>query len=291
MILGIFNEAHRNIKFTSENEMDNQIPFLDVLLKRREDGTLQRSVYQKPTASGQYLHFESASPIEHKRGLVKTLFNRARRICTPDTLSEIEDRITKDLSKNSYPASFIAYHKRPKANANYDVPRKSVYITLPFKGDKVNTIIRTRLNAMIQRTYPAAQLRLLNKSPKIGSSNTKVKKSFFAESKCIYQFECTCGSRYIGRTERRLDCRAREHIPAWLVNNGSGTAHTAVTKHVMSCDHIDRNNIDRRKVFSIVNRQHSLTLLKLAEACLIRRLQPDLCVQKQYVIPLGLPWG
>ena len=91
-------QIHPNIKFTCETERDNQIPFLDVLLKRREDGSIQRSVYQKPTNSGQYLHFESAVPIEHKRALVKTLFNRARRICTADTLEANEERIRKILS-------------------------------------------------------------------------------------------------------------------------------------------------------------------------------------------------
>ena len=281
------------MEFTSECEADNQIPFLDVLLKRRQDGTLQRSVYHKPTSSGQYLHFESSSPIEHKRALVKTLFHRARRICTSDTIDQTEENIKKDLASNSYPAEFIAYHSRvrPKAPATYDVARKPVYITLPFKGDTINMMIRKRLNATIQRTYPAARLRLLNRSRKIGPLNTKIKKSIFAESKCIYRFECTCGCKYIGRTDRKLENRVKEHVPPWLLKNRPGKPKTAICKHLMSTHHHE-NVIDFcSQTFSIACRQRTFKFLKLAEACLIRRYQPDLCAQKEYVETLGLPWG
>ena len=224
-IMDFFNKAHPNIKFTSECGADNQIPFLDVLLKRRQDGTLQRSVYHKPTSSGQYLHFESSSPIEHKRALVKTLFHRARRICTSDTIDQTEENIKKDLASNSYPAEFIAYHSRvrPKAPATYDVARKPVYITLPFKGDTINMMIRKRLNATIQRTYPAARLRLLNRSRKIGPLNTKIKKSIFAESKCIYRLNAlldasTSGVRIVSL---KIELKNMSHLGCWKIDRVS----------------------------------------------------------------------
>ena len=246
-------------------------------------------MYQKPTSNGQYLHFESAAPIENKRALIKTLFYRARRICTSDTLHSNEERINQELAKNSYPMSFVAYHSRMKPDkpASYDVPKKTVYINLPFKGDDVNMTIRTRLNTTIQRTYPAAQLKLINSPNRIGPSNTKAKPSIFATSKCIYQFECICGCKYIGRTEWRLDQRIKEHIPDWLINNKSDTPRSAITKHLLSTNH----KVGRYDRFTVINRQRYSKLLRFAEASSIRRFKPVLCIQKQFVTPLSLPWG
>jgi hypothetical protein len=79
------NASQSNIKLTYEGEKNRQLPFLDILLTRKESGTLSRSIYRKTTWTGQYVHFQSYCPMYHKKGLVKTLFNRARRICTPDT--------------------------------------------------------------------------------------------------------------------------------------------------------------------------------------------------------------
>ena len=109
----------------------------------------------------------------------------------------------------------------------------------------------------------------------------------FAKSKCIYLFECTCGSRYIGRSNRHLGCHAREHIPAWLINKKPGKPQSAITRHLLKSGH----NVNQKESFKILNRQKSPWLLKLAEASNIRRLKPNLCVQKEFVTPLRLPWG
>ena len=153
----------------------------------------------------------SASPIEQKRLLVKTLFDRARRICTEDTLHDAETRLTERLLRNSYPQSFITFHSRKNTMTppTQSVQKKPVYITLPFKGDRINAVIRKRLKATINRTYPTAELRMLNKPSKIGPSNTKARLSIFAKSNCIYLFECTCGCKYIGRSNRQFGCRAK----------------------------------------------------------------------------------
>ena len=49
-------------KFIVEQEVDGPLPFLDTLLRRREDGSLDVSVYRKPTHTNWYLHFESHHP-------------------------------------------------------------------------------------------------------------------------------------------------------------------------------------------------------------------------------------
>ena len=82
----ILNQLHPNIKLTMEHETESRIAFLDIELFRNDDGIVTRSVHRKHTWTGQYLHFSSFIPVKYKKRLVKTLFDRARRICSPDTL-------------------------------------------------------------------------------------------------------------------------------------------------------------------------------------------------------------
>jgi hypothetical protein len=57
--LEYLNNCHKNTKFTIELEKDGRIPFLDVLLMRKPDGTIGHTVYRKPTHTDRYLdaHF------------------------------------------------------------------------------------------------------------------------------------------------------------------------------------------------------------------------------------------
>jgi len=41
------NDIHGNIKFTKEIEQNRTLPFLDVLVKKKMDGTLDHTVHRK----------------------------------------------------------------------------------------------------------------------------------------------------------------------------------------------------------------------------------------------------
>ncbi len=72
----------RPIKFTMESDEDSKLPFLDCLLKREResDGMLTSTVYRKSTHTDRYLHFKSHHPNHVKRGIVRCLYQRARRV-------------------------------------------------------------------------------------------------------------------------------------------------------------------------------------------------------------------
>lgn len=67
------NSVHPWIQFTLEKEEGGQLPFLDVLVVKRNDGRLGHRVYQKPTHMGQYLHTESNHHPGQKRVVMRTL--------------------------------------------------------------------------------------------------------------------------------------------------------------------------------------------------------------------------
>ena len=249
-ILDHLNTLHRNIKFTIEHEKDDQLPFLDVNLFRRPDGSICRGIYRKKTWTGQFMHFKSFVPIAYKRAIVRTLYQRIRKICTPDMLPKEVELIRTTLIHNGYPARFIDKHSRPKPDRTVEmtVPRKPVYISLPFKGDDVALLMKRRLGAAIKRTYFAADLILLHKTARVPCTPRKEPISPLAKSNVIYQFTCTCGLQYIGRTVRRLCNRISEHIPKWLIVSGNGVTRSAITKHLHESGHV----VDPKSAFRII---------------------------------------
>ncbi|XP_054723405.1 uncharacterized protein LOC129233402 [Uloborus diversus] len=56
LFLQHLNNIHPRFQFTMEKESNNQLPFLDVLVTKKEDGTLGHQVYRKPTHTDRYLH-------------------------------------------------------------------------------------------------------------------------------------------------------------------------------------------------------------------------------------------
>jgi hypothetical protein len=53
------NSIRPNIRFTTETEEDNSLPFLNMLVKRKQNGTLGHTIYRKPMNT--YLHLHASS--------------------------------------------------------------------------------------------------------------------------------------------------------------------------------------------------------------------------------------
>ncbi|WP_204107578.1 hypothetical protein [Streptococcus dysgalactiae] len=219
------NNVHGNIRFSLEEEQNESLPFLDIRITRRPDGTIKRSVYRKSTWTAQYLHFNSFVPISYKRGLVRTLFNRARRICSEETLQEEFKTLQSALTENGYPDRFIRRFSNltDRKPPNYDVPKKKVFMSLPFKGDDVSALVNSRLKTAVKRAYNTASTVIFYRTQRIPTPPVKQPAPLSAKSHVIYQFECGCGASYIGRTERQLQCRIKEHVPRWVKHKLTGS--------------------------------------------------------------------
>ena len=298
-LLCAFNSAHRNLHMTTEYESSDALPFLDLMLTRKPDGSISRTIYRKATWTGLYTNYNSFTPIKHKRALVRTLFYRARELCSPDQIDSELQFLHSTLRSNGYPESFIRTHSRalPKAEPMIGVPKKTVYLKLPFKGDEVSRLITKRLKSSVERTYNTVDLRFLTTTTKLPIHSVKSRIPVPATSHCIYQFNCNCGASYIGRTDRYLSDRIREHIPRWVeryltrsidnVQSADRLPASSIGRHLIESGH----QINPASAFSVVYRNQNARDLKLLEAVAISRLKPKLCVQKKIFVTLKLHWG
>ena len=81
------------------------MPFLDILVTPKQDGSLSTTVYRKPTHTDLYLQWDSNHTISSKYSVVGTLHHRAKTICSsPQLLQQEEENLHKALTECKYPA-------------------------------------------------------------------------------------------------------------------------------------------------------------------------------------------
>ena len=127
--LSHLNSLRPTITFTAEEEVDGKLLFLDTLLHRKNDGSLDISVYRKPTHTDQYLNFSSHHPRHVKEGIVSCLFHRVRNIAQRENIQVEEDHLRGVLEGNGYPQAFVKMASRPHtAREPAEEPRATAFI-------------------------------------------------------------------------------------------------------------------------------------------------------------------
>ena len=63
----------------TEKKVERCLAFLDTILMITKDGTIRTRVFRKETHTDQHLNFDT-NPLEHNRGVVRTLTHRPRCI-------------------------------------------------------------------------------------------------------------------------------------------------------------------------------------------------------------------
>ena len=231
--------------------------------------------------------------MKHKRALVRTLFTRAHKICTFDMFEPELHKITQTLTENGYlNASLTESMETPVL-----VPKKHIYLEISFKGDLDTQKTTQRLVASLKRTYNTAELRVISRTQPLSLPSLKGSKPIIAQSHCIYQFSCNCGACYIGINDRRFRSRIKGHVPKWVENtvklSNVGTLRarkppaSSIAKRLLETGH----QVDKHSSFRILLCHSNPRFLRFAEAVVIKRSNPLLCVQKQISVHLRLPWA
>ena len=292
-IIRTLNNFHRNIRFTHEVEQDGKIPFLDVLLKKEENGTVQTTVYRKPTNNNVYIHWDSYAPQQWKVGTLFGIIRRAYVICSKEEdLSKELAFITKVFTEtNGYPRNLVtnvlrkvkdsqneAEELTPNAeeNPNDDSTKtKVLMIKVPYAGEEGETIIKSLKNTLTRNLPSNQEVRIVQTGTKLSKHfNIKDKVDGRHLSNFIYHRDCRnkkCKKGdYVGETSRRRVIRTSEHAgkdkKSWIFKHSSSTKHPKAKDEDFKI--LATNYENRRK-------------RRLAEAMYIRDLKPALNVQKE----------
>ena len=276
------NNFHHQIKFTHEQEQDDQISFLDVKITRKGNH-LETEVYRKPTCKDIYIHWESFAPLGWKKSTLKTLALRAYRICSNEILLKKElDYLRKVFHDiNGYPHKIInnvfnsitlINQRAQEITQNNNSDLAKISLTLPYMGHEGHTITN-KLKSQLKRLLPNnIEMTIINNAKRISSCfNNKDAIPKEHKHDNVYQFKCAengCDAKYIGESGRRLAERIIDH------NGRDNKSH--IIKHSIDQNHPIRTNDQ----FEIINSgfRSNYKKRKIAEALAIRHKKPNLNV-------------
>ncbi|XP_065671709.1 uncharacterized protein LOC136089584 [Hydra vulgaris] len=213
------NKQHKNLKFTMEKEQDNQIAFLDVLIKKSNSFTT--SVYRKKTYTGLLQNFFSFIPSCYKFGLVRCLIDRTFKI---NNSWFGFDKDIKNLSlvlqNNKFPQKIIDYEiksyidKKMNPSVSNIVNSLNIrYFKLPYIGMYSN-YTKKKISKIVHKYCKDILIKLIFTTNKIQDCFC-LKESLpkLLKSHVVYKFSCAgCNASYIGETSRHLATRINEHL-------------------------------------------------------------------------------
>ena len=91
-LLKMINNFDKNLNFTADTFPDGIVHFLDI--KISADGT---DIYRKATHTGQYTHFTSFEPFQRKTAWIRSLLDRAHKICSTKNLFDSQVKNIKSF--------------------------------------------------------------------------------------------------------------------------------------------------------------------------------------------------
>lgn len=233
-IAKILNSFHKDIQFTYDQEQNNELPFLDVLIRRNKD-YFETSVYRKPTYTGLLLKWSSFVPKSYKISAISSMVHRAIHISSSFTLMHKEFDFIRDITKkNGYPINFVECQIRHTLNRymekqnilnkdnnnqqleqhdNKETHTDRIIINVPYVG-KATRQFSKEINKLAKRVKPQTQIITVSRPPPAIRHMFKNKDDIpkNLQSHVVYQLNCnTCSEKYIGKTVRQACRRLKEH--------------------------------------------------------------------------------
>ena len=270
------NSLHPALHFTHEEEHDRRLPFLDVLVERRNNSFVS-SVYRKPTFTGEYVPWGSFCPVRRKLNLIACLTNRAMKICSPSELEPELDNIAKMFTKLGYPEPITRNTIKQVMAKRHSPPavvekRTTVRVRLPYIGP-VSRRFDKQIVHTVQSTYPAVKLQVMFITEVSFRGFAKDISPTIDKNNSIYRFRCHCDSDYVGKSTQRLHKRINQHVPkqlrGWLANTARQPPDvkkisSAVGRHLIENKICADNYNDSR--FTIITRARNSFQLDVLES-------------------------
>ena len=145
-ITTILNNFDPKITFTYEVKKNCKLPFLDVLLIKKENNIVT-TVYCKATTNDIYLNWKSFAPTSWKSGTLKTLVDHTYVICSNITLKKKEiDHLKKFFHEKDDCPKWVINQVLNEVSEESQVSPvtdlKGYLLLLPYQGRKGNFFIK-----------------------------------------------------------------------------------------------------------------------------------------------------
>ena len=237
LILEYFHKFDKNIRFTYDLFENTTPHFLDINISPNGIG-----IYRKDTFSGQYTNFDSFVPWRHKLSWIRALVDRIHSIRSPNMV-KLELKTLKRsphgmafrhvflmrLFAASHPTPLTRITQQPTTLKIKMSPSLSGF-SIPYIGEKTSQLLRSFKRKLRRHLKnPNTQIRIREKTTKLCFyTNNKDKVPLLNKSHTVYKFSCPgCQSSYIGKTDRTLLTRTREHAVT--------DKESAIYKHLRTC--------------------------------------------------------
>jgi len=251
----VLNSKNNNIKVTSELEENQQLPYLDILIRRERD-KFHTTVYRKACATNQVPAYNSFTEMRYLTSAIRSDSIRAHRYCssTKDREKEL-NFIRHKFHQHGYPLTIInttiskacadlkLKARALPAPADSNNAPQPIRLSMPFAGSCFYQLKRAAYNIGIQ---------LVSKPQRTVASVlcSKAKHHLPKEqdSNIVYLIECSCSVDgdpviYIGETDRELQTRVKEHQDSWAGGVRSRSATSAFSTHRTCTPAFDRAEV------------------------------------------------
>lgn len=232
------NSQHTNIKFTNEIENDSKIPFLDILIERK-NGKFEFGVYRKPTDSPLTIPSDSHTPRNYKMAAYESMMHRLFNLPLSKSSFENEKLYIYEVARiNGYDREEI--EKIEKKHLERGKLKQTTTLKCIKEKEENNFMVIPYHPPMTDRLAKYVKKRGINSIYTSGVSlgrqliNLKDKRENSMKSG-IYEISCkSCESKYIGQSRRRVHERWKEHENAYRLKQPN---KSAVAEHMLSHKH------------------------------------------------------
>lgn len=240
--LDTLNAYHRRLQFTVEVEQRGSLPFLDVLVIRR-DNHIYTNWYQKPMASGRILNYNSAHPRKQILNVAKNFIDRVWYLSHHSFREQNRCRIKQILKNNSFPNNIIVGMLRMAGNTIPQEANRDQQSTKYRRVTYIPRLTESLQRAMRQHDGEISIAPKVNRTLRDVYTNTKDRTPLMDEAGVVYEIKCggneedPCNKIYIGMTGQMLKNRINNHksdLKHCLSNK------TALANHCNSMRHTPR---------------------------------------------------
>jgi hypothetical protein len=155
-----------------ETESEGHLPFLDMDIYRRPDGSLGHKVYRKLTHTNLYLNAKSHHHPSNKQVVQSTLIHRARALCDEDSLQAKLVFLRDSFKQNGYNdwQTHRALNLCPHLVQPDNEPHSVAF--LPFLGTIFNCIRRHNIKSVGLPLRPVKEHQEFTGSPMSAAKST-----------------------------------------------------------------------------------------------------------------------